>query len=110
MYKYEEKAVLKAYENDKLARIELFKSNNYDRLKSEVKKTRKSIKDLKVKNKTNKDYYLKLINQISNLKENISKTDKKIINIEKEYKNFGGIKPEFVSSITISELNVLRKF
>ncbi len=45
------------------------------------------------------------MNQINSLKENINKTDNKISTIEREYRNIGGIKPEFVSNISLSELN-----
>lgn len=110
MYQYQDKQIsnTKKYAYDNFLRIEMFKSNNYDKLKVEVKTTRKVIKEFKSENRKNKDYYLKIVNQINSLKDNINKTDKKITDIEREYRSIGGIKPEFVSSISISELNVCK--
>jgi hypothetical protein len=107
VYKYQEKEVSKPLIIDNHTKNEVLKSNNYDMLKVEVKKSRHAIKEYVKQTKANKEYYLKLVNQISNLKDNINKTDKKITNIEREYRDIGGIKPEFVSSISMSELNVI---
>ena len=107
LYKYEEKPINKTYAVDDNVRLNLYISQNYDKLKIEVKKTRRAIKDYKSQNKNNNEYYLRIVSQLNNLKDNISKTDKKIANIEKEFRNIGGIKPEFVSTISISELNVI---
>lgn len=107
VYKYEGPVAQiesKQYEIDNFKKRELLKSDNYEILKLEVKKTRKAIKEIRSKNRKNKDHYLKLVTQINSIKDSIMKTDNKIIKIEQEFRKLEGITPDQQSTPTISEL------
>ena len=61
---------------------------------------------MKASNKNYNEVYLKMLNQMNRLKEKVVKTDKKIKEAEKEFESFRGLKPEMISTITLSQLNV----
>ena len=53
---------------DKNQKNELLNSDNYEKVKETLIKTRKIIKEMKTKNHNSKDHYLNLISQINKIK------------------------------------------